>query len=223
MSSAASTETDRRSTGGDAPEVDPGLQPWQLFTLAGLIGATIVVFVSRGHTPSGIILLSLIIFTAAIVGVAAWRTLMPFSIADESSGGQVIGGRTRAALEREKTLVLRSIKELEFDRAMGKVSEKDFAEMSARLRVRAAGLMRQLDAGSTYRDDIRKEIDRRIGSAAPLASAATSERRGSEPGSGGRGAPRLAAATVKCSHCGTDNDSDAQFCKRCGASLETSE
>jgi hypothetical protein len=30
--------------------------------------------------------------------------------------------------------VLRSIKELEFDRAMGKMSEKDFAEMSARLR-----------------------------------------------------------------------------------------
>ena len=51
----------------------------------------------------------------------------------------MLGGRTRAALEREKTLVLRSIKELEFDRAMGKVSEKDFAEMSARLRARAAG------------------------------------------------------------------------------------
>ena len=43
----------------------------------------------------------------------------------------MLGGRTRAALEREKALVLRSIKELEFDRAMGKVSEKDFAEMSA--------------------------------------------------------------------------------------------
>ena len=51
----------------------------------------------------------------------------------------MLGGRTRAALEREKTLSLRSIKELEFDRAMGKVSEKDFAEMGARLRARAAG------------------------------------------------------------------------------------
>ena len=64
------------------------------------------------------------------------------------SGPQMLGGRTRAALEREKALVLRSIKELEFDRAMGKVSEKDFVEMSARLRARAAGLMRQLDAGA---------------------------------------------------------------------------
>ena len=53
-------------------ESSDALQPWQLFTLAGLIGATAVVFVSRGQTPSGIILLSLIIFTAAIVGVATW-------------------------------------------------------------------------------------------------------------------------------------------------------
>ena len=36
----------------------------------------------------------------------------------------------RAVLEREKMLVLRSIKELEFDRAMGKLSEKDFDEMA---------------------------------------------------------------------------------------------
>ena len=41
-----------------------------------------------------------------------------------------IGGRTRIALEREKTLVLRSIKELEFDFAMGKIAKADFDEMS---------------------------------------------------------------------------------------------
>ena len=158
MSSETSTETVRlkADTTGRADatdrsvrlQPDDALQPWQLFTLAGLIGATVVVFVSTGQTPAGIILLSLTIFTAAVVGVAAWRTLSPLIGSDEPLGAQVLGGRTRAALEREKTLVLRSIKELEFDRAMGKVSDKDFAEMSARLRARAAGLMRQLDAGS---------------------------------------------------------------------------
>ena len=113
------------------------LQPWQLFTLAGLIGATVVVFMSRGQSPAAVVLLRLTIFTAAGVGVAAWRTFGPIAQADEPSGVQVVGGRTRAALEREKALVLRSIKELEFDRAMGKVSEQDFAEMSTRLRTRA--------------------------------------------------------------------------------------
>ena len=52
MSSATSTE----------PQP---LQPWQFFTLAGLVGATIVVFLSEGQTPAAIILLSLIIFGAA--------------------------------------------------------------------------------------------------------------------------------------------------------------
>ena len=65
-----------------------------------------------------------------------------------------IGGRTRVALEREKSLVLRSIKELEFDFAMGKVAKPDFDEMSARLRARALGLMRQLDAGGGYKEQI---------------------------------------------------------------------
>lgn len=172
------------------------LQPWQLFTLAGLIGATVVVFVSRGHTPAGIILLSLTIFAAAVVGLAAWRTLAPFTGADELAGPQMLGGRTRAALEREKALVLRSIKELEFDHAMGKVSDKDFAEMGARLRVRAAGLLRQLDAGASYREQIEKEVAQRIGKST---------------------VGRTTAHT--CASCSTHNDADARFCKHCGAAL----
>ncbi len=41
----------------------------------------------------------------------------------------MIGERTRVALEREKMLTLRAIKELEFDRAMKKLSDEDFREM----------------------------------------------------------------------------------------------
>ena len=175
-------------------------QPWQLFTLAGLIGATIVVFLSRGQTPAGIILLSLTVFTAAALGVAAWRTLAPFTGTDEVMGLQVLGGRTRAGLEREKALVLRSIKDLEFDRAMGKVSEKDFAEMSGRLRARAARLIRQLDAGTGYREQIENEIRKRVG----------------EPDHA-----RFTDAVKACASCGTENDADARFCKGCGTSLAT--
>src|SRR3954471_14612294 len=90
MSSATSTE----------PQP---LQPWQFFTLAGLVGATIVVFLSEGQTPAAIVLLSLIIFGAAAVGTAAWRMFSPLSGQDEPAGPQIFGGRTRAALEREKS------------------------------------------------------------------------------------------------------------------------
>ncbi len=190
-------------------ERQESLQPWQLFTLAGLIGATVVVFLSRGQTPAAIILLSLAIFAAAYVGVTALRTVLPLAGTLRDDGAEAIGDRTRAALEREKTLVLRSIKELEFDRGMGKVSEKDFAEMSARLRARAARLMRQLDAGSLYREQIEKEIAKRLENTVS-----------SDVGRTLSGPPGAARSTTACASCAAVNDPDAKFCKNCGARLE---
>jgi hypothetical protein len=185
------------------------LQPWQLFTLAGLIGATVVVFLSRGQSPAAIILLSCAVFAAAYIGAQALRTVLPLVGPPPEDAPEVLGDRARAALEREKTLVLRSIKELEFDRGMGKVSEKDFGEMSARLRARAARLMRQLDAGSIYREQIEKEIDRRI--------ATNVGRTLSGPPSASDKAPSTGAG---CAACAAVNDVDARFCKQCGARLE---
>ena len=205
MSSETSTKRPAKAGHYDSPaeaghHEREALQPWQLFTLAGLIGATIVVFIARGQSPAGIILLSCTVFAAAIVGLAALRTFLPLTGQAPDEGLEILGGRTRAALEREKTLVLRSIKELEFDRGMGKVSEKDFVEMAARLRARATRLMRQLDAGSLYREQIEKEVERRLGSGANR---------------------RAAPSTVLCASCKTHNDPDARFCKNCGARLET--
>jgi len=188
-------------------EPQPAFEPWQLFTLAGLIGATIAVFMARGESAPAVIMISLTIFAAAAVGIAALRTFLPLTQKSATFGPRLLGGRTRAALDREKTLVLRSIKELEFDRAMGKVSEKDFAEMSGRLRSRAARLMRQLDAGAGYRSEIEKEITKRIGEA-PVASPSA--------GPGEQDTPDVAGT---CASCGTSNDTDARFCKHCGASI----
>ena len=195
MSSETSTES--QFSGDLPPQRSDSLQPWQLFTLAGLVGATITVFLSRGQSPAAVILLSLTVFAAAAVGIAALRTVMPLTSKATPDGMQVLGGRTRAALERDKALVLRSIKELEFDRAMGKVSEKDFAEMSGRLRSRAARLMRQLDAGAGYREQIEREIEKRLGKA-----------------------PVVVVVAGLCVSCGTQNDADARFCKGCGKAME---
>jgi len=208
MSSATSTEPRTLAAhGAAAPDRDSALQPWQFFTLAGLIGATIVVFLSEGHSPAGIILLSFVIFAAAGIGVAAYRALSPLSGTEERLGPQIFGGRTRAALEREKTLVLRSIKDLEFDHAMGKVSDRDFSEIDARLRARAAGLMRQLDAGGSYRQAIEREIEKRVGRRQPVAPPPAPVTRSTESAT-----PK----TKLCLSCCTVNDVDARFCKGCG-------
>jgi hypothetical protein len=196
----------------DSAEAD-ALQPWQLFTLAGLIGATVVVFFSRGQTPIGIVLLSAAVFAAAFVGLTALRTFLPLTGSVPEDRPDMLGGRTRAALERDKALVLRTIKELEFDRGMGKVSEKDFAEMSARLRARAGRIMRQLDAGSLYREQIEKEVARRLAGSAARSPAHTAETSQSPVGRVPPSGPAV------CSSCGTQNDPDARFCKSCGGRL----
>ena len=177
------------------------LQPWQLFTLAGLAGATAVVFATRESGPAGVILLSITVGAAAWMGLAAWRTLAPLFGLHVTGPTEVIAGRTRAALERDKALVLRAIRELEFDRAMKKVSDKDFAEMNTRLRARAAGILKQLDRGTGYRDEIERELARRLGTSASAPAAAK---------------PR----PVTTCACGTSNDPDARFCKTCGNKLE---
>jgi hypothetical protein len=211
MSSEISTKPVRLKADAAA---DAGLQPWQFFVLAALGCATAVTFIARGRGPAAIILLSVLMAAAAFVGFAALRMLRPLVSADEDRT-VMIGQRTRVALEREKTLALRSIKELEFDRAMGRVSDEDFKEMSGRLRVRAARLIKQLDAGSGYRQQIEQELQKRLGSA---AEARPTDIRPKPPRADE--AQRAPAAVERvCASCNTANDADARFCKSCGAKL----
>lgn len=188
MSSAISTDVPR---GGD-----PGLRPWQFFLLAGMLAATGVVLVASGQSAASIIVLSITVVSASFVALGAYRSLAPLVLPDAGEAPQLIVGHTRAALEREKTLTLRAIKDLEFDYAMKKVSQQDFEEMSTRLRARALGLMRQLDSGGGYKEAIEREIATRLRTAAPT------------PPTGDR----------LCT-CGTVNDHDARFCKKCGSAL----
>jgi hypothetical protein len=195
--------------GGVRLQADNALQPWQFFVLAALGCATAVTFLVRGQGVVTIILLGVLMATTAAVGLAALRMLRPL-VSTEEDRTVMIGQRTRAALEREKHLTLRAIKELEFDRAMGKLAESDFQEMSSRLRLRAAGLIRQLDAGSGYREQIERDLAARL-----KGSRYESGHAGSRSDAG---SARLSAERV-CTSCSTVNDADAKFCKSCGVKL----
>jgi hypothetical protein len=137
MSSETSTEVQRQ-------DADPGLQPRHLFLLLSMIGATVaVVVVGRGH-PVALVLLSLTVVAAGLVGLALQGALAGF-FGIRSGEVPVRSERATSALEREKALVLRSIKELEFDRAMGKIDDADFAQLNAGLRARALALIQALE------------------------------------------------------------------------------
>ena len=186
---------------------DSSLQPWQFFVLAGLGCATAVVFVARGQGVVTVVLLSVLMAAAILVGLAAIRTLRPL-VSPEEDRTPMVGHRTRLALEREKMLALRTIKELEFDRAMGKLSDADWRDMSARLRARAARLMRQLDTGGGYRQQIERDLDARLKASSLGKARDDAETRSAK-----------ASAERTCASCATLNDLDARFCKSCGNKL----
>jgi hypothetical protein len=237
-------------------DADQGFRPWHFFVLASLAAATAAVVMSRRSTPEHLILMSLTVGAAGAAAAGLYRMLAPLAIRDVSRLRDRPSERLRATLELEKNLVLRSIKELEFDRAMGKLSTKDFEEIGGRLRARAMMLMKQLDAGeSGYRTLIERELSTRIkmkGSVRlkpdttpvdvtdgkvrlkPDATGveATDGKVRLKPDATGveatDGKVRLkphpmgvAASEVDgCAACGTANDPDAAFCKRCGTRLE---
>jgi hypothetical protein len=111
-------------------------------------------------------------------------------------------------------LVLRAIKELEFDFAMKKIAQADYDEMGGRLRRRAMGLIQQLDATTGYRE----QIERELAAALPPVSSAPAASASSAPAAA-VSAPSVAAAPSVCAACGTPNDPDARFCKQCGTAF----
>jgi hypothetical protein len=208
--SSRAASRDDPSTSSGSPRAESSgdtLRPWHFFVLVSLVAATAAVVLAREARPEHLVLISLTIGAAGFAGAALYRTLSPLVLGDTRQAGDGLSESMRAVFEREKMLVLRSIKELEFDRAMGKLSEKDFEEMAARLRARAMSLMRQLDAGGGYRELIERELKARIGSTRPAR-----QRRGQSNPDAARTAPRTCA-------CGAVNDLDAAFCKRCGTKL----
>ena len=185
-----------------------------------MIAASVAVWTSPDTRPESLVMVSFTVFAACGVGAAMYRALHPFAEDQRSDPeSQALSVRAREALEREKMMVLRSIKELEFDRAMGKIADSDFADMSGRLRARAAGLMQQLDADAGgYRAAIERDLQAlvRMQPASPAPATTMPTSKASAPP-----APS-ALAPAKCGACATPNDHDARFCKNCGSPLAAS-
>jgi len=187
--------SDKTGTSGAQLQITPAL----FFTLASVAVAGGVAIVLRHVPPIEIVLVVVTVGAAGVGAAALYRTLQPLVDSGDLRTPVLLGGRTRAALERDKALTLRAIKELEFDHAMGKLSDSDFAEMQRRLRERALRLMAQLEGGSAYRERIEREVRARMSAL---------------------GAPEGLRTPASCIGCGTVNDADARFCKMCGHALQ---
>ncbi len=129
------------------------------------------------------------------------------SLVMDSQGGDALTGR--------KAMLLRALKDLENERALGKLEPKDYDEVAATYRAELKTVLREIDEVLAPHRSKAEELIR-----SHLESA------GLEPVDG---PPAAAPATESegrrraCAKCEASNESDARFCKACGASLAAEE
>jgi hypothetical protein len=188
-----------------APRARRRVRP--LWLSLGGAALTLVYGVAVMHIREGapLVMMALGGWTLVFSGVALWRVLDPLSRAESlvDTGAPRSSGRLKE-LEREKQLVLKAIKEIELDYQMRKIAEADYKDMVERYRGRALRIMSELEAGDNFRPLIERELRDRLALAEGKPAAA---------------APAVAGL---CKSCATQNDEDAQFCKKCGAKVASS-
>jgi ribosomal protein L40E len=163
-------------------------------------------------------------------------------------------------LQARKKELLRALKDLAHDHAVGKIDDEDYEDLDARYREQAKAVMREIDVAGTparvraeklAREHLAKvglDARRRAEVAAVVAEEedaededdngpeedaenTVAEERAEQDEEAEAEAERRSEAPVivatrprigerqTCPRCGTSNEGDATFCKKCGASL----
>jgi hypothetical protein len=177
-----------------------------------------------------------------LVGVVLliWGSVQSLTGTTSLSLEEAVSLGAPSAEEERKQSVLRALKDLEYERGVGKISEADYQELSARYRAEAKALLKALDHDlEPFRKRVLDEVERRVesvsapskrakrkGSATAEASApeaeepaAASEPREPEASAAPTPAPAPTDTRVACPACGARNEADAKFCKGCGGKL----
>ncbi len=191
----------------------------QWFPLAG-----IAVSIILGFTNGIAVAVLALAATAMLTSVAAiWASLQVLAGDRPESLGGALQLMTSGGESEQKAYLLRALKDLEFERSLGKISDQDYAELKQRYRARAKEVLQELDKRN---EAARAEAERMardwLGSRgfAPLESDAT-PRPGKTAEAAEEGKPAIAhGARRTCASCGTDNDTDARFCKKCGSAMQ---
>lgn len=133
---------------------------------------------------------------------------------DTAGAAAASGDLGRGELMREKETLLSAIREVRFEHDLGKVSDADLAQLEQRYRGRARQVLRLLDEEiEPHRETARALIEAARGAGkANAVPGATSALPGAAPAT-------PVASSPTCGACGTPNDTDARFCKKCGGKL----
>jgi len=211
-------------------------------TIGALLAAAYGHFVLGMRVGPPLVMTGLGGLTLVLSAYALWRVVDPLTRDEVRVAAEVRAPHRIRELEREKQAVLKAIKEIELDYQMRKIGETDYREMVERYRARALRVMGELAVGDDYRALIERELKVRVAAIRASSSEGTPERvpnpsrddsarlsRSESTRSLSEGQPAGSdraredsasdAPAGACAACGTVNDIDARFCKRCGVAL----
>jgi hypothetical protein len=163
----------------------------------------------------------LVLASGALLGAIAllWASVRTLSgDAPLSTEMERLAARGTAvdSLAERKRRVLRALKDLEGEHALGRIDDADYEVFVARYRDEAKAVMREMD---TRVEPKREEAER-------IAREYLQKHGVVSPGEASVPVPDHVspdASRVPCGGCGASNESDAAFCKGCGAPLKSTE
>lgn len=192
-------------------------------------GWLFILVVNRWHVAAPVVFLGLgwlAVVLCATFFLRSARAAAGEGTGPEEEGFELSAGRA-VELEKEKKLLLKAIKEVEFDREMGKMSEADAEEIARLYRARAIDILKELD-GAGERDEVPAStplsdvIDREVRArlvlagvsdkrpkAAPAANSEPAKAASSEPAEVASSEPAEAAAPVAESVSEVDAETEA--------------
>jgi len=193
---------------------------------------TLLAAITAG-TLFGVQLVVLTLAGAALLLVIwlLWSSVQALAGESELTFEEAFSLGARSAEEEQKRAVLRALKDLEYERSVGKISEDDYHEYSARYRAEAKRLIQSLDENlAEGRKQVEHELERRLARKLikPANNAASKPDAGSaedeDAPDSATSEPEISASKTRpCPACQVKNELDARFCKACGKTLAEAE
>lgn len=141
------------------------LSPQLVSTLRKVVPAVWLVAAVVAAALSGppLALLVLAAGALALVVTLLWSSVQSLTGGAALGFEEALGMGAPSKVEEEKRAVLRALKDLEYERGVGKISPEDYAELSAKYRAEAKRLMQSLDqALGPARAEVEKAIASRL-------------------------------------------------------------
>ena len=159
--------------------------------IAGWLG---ILYVNHWHLGVPTFVLWIGWLSVVLVGHYLWTAGMSAALdtsGDEEDFWKPIGERQELLLEKRS--LLKALKEIEFDHAMGKMSDRDAEEISRMYKARAIEVIKTLERGEeagelSLGDRIENEIKARLTVAGATSKAKAASKKKSKPAGAGNSA-----------------------------------